>query len=111
MSTTVLGAAENDGLHRVLNRGRGGEMGEKYRIPNARSTDRRCAGSLDTRYLPCYIVQFPLNRWLYVSRVETVHHTMPRNIELKATVDSIGALVPTAAGLADSGPVEIAQDD
>jgi len=36
---------------------------------------------------------------------------MPRNIELKATVDSIGALVPTASGLADSGPVEIDQDD
>jgi len=36
---------------------------------------------------------------------------MPRNIELKAEVDSIEALVPVAARLADSGPVEIHQDD
>jgi adenylate cyclase class IV len=36
---------------------------------------------------------------------------MPRNIEIKATVDSIEALLPTAAALAGRGPVEIDQDD
>lgn len=36
---------------------------------------------------------------------------MPRNIEIKAKIDSIEALVPTVAGLADQGPREIRQDD
>ena len=36
---------------------------------------------------------------------------MPRNIEIKARIDSIAALSPIVAALADSGPVHIAQDD
>jgi predicted adenylyl cyclase CyaB len=36
---------------------------------------------------------------------------MARNIEIKARIDSVDALVPKVAALADSGPVEIAQDD
>ena len=36
---------------------------------------------------------------------------MPRNIEIKARVESIDALVPLAAALADDGPIEIRQDD
>jgi adenylate cyclase len=36
---------------------------------------------------------------------------MPRNIEIKARIDSIEQMRPRAAALADQGPVEIAQDD
>jgi predicted adenylyl cyclase CyaB len=36
---------------------------------------------------------------------------MPRNIEVKAKIDGIEALVSTAAALADREPVEIDQDD
>lgn len=36
---------------------------------------------------------------------------MARNIEIKARVDSIDALLPAVAALADRGPIEIAQDD
>jgi len=36
---------------------------------------------------------------------------MPRNIEIKARIPRIDALLPKAAALADRGPVEIAQDD
>jgi adenylate cyclase len=36
---------------------------------------------------------------------------MPRNIEIKAKIDSAGALIPAAAALADQGPFEIDQDD
>ena len=36
---------------------------------------------------------------------------MPRNIEIKASIDSIEALLPRARALADGEPVTIAQDD
>jgi adenylate cyclase class IV len=36
---------------------------------------------------------------------------MPRNIEIKARVDNVDALIPLAAALADHGPIEIPQDD
>lgn len=36
---------------------------------------------------------------------------MPRNIEIKARIDSVERLAARAAVLADSGPVEILQDD
>jgi adenylate cyclase class IV len=36
---------------------------------------------------------------------------MPRNIEIKARIESVGALAPKAAALADEGPIEILQDD
>lgn len=36
---------------------------------------------------------------------------MARNIEIKARIVSIQALVPKAAAIADEGPVEIIQDD
>jgi adenylate cyclase class IV len=36
---------------------------------------------------------------------------MPRNIEIKARIDSVERLRPRAAALADQGPIEIAQDD
>ena len=36
---------------------------------------------------------------------------MARNVEIKARLDSIEALLPTAAALADHGPEHIAQDD
>jgi predicted adenylyl cyclase CyaB len=37
--------------------------------------------------------------------------TMPRNIEIKARIASVEVIEPTVAALADSGPVEIIQDD
>jgi len=36
---------------------------------------------------------------------------MPRNIEIKARIESIDELMPRAAAIADQGPAEIAQDD
>jgi len=36
---------------------------------------------------------------------------MPRNVEIKARIESVEAMIPTVAALADSGPVEIIQDD
>ena len=36
---------------------------------------------------------------------------MPRNIEIKARIESVEALAPKAAALATEGPIEIAQDD
>lgn len=36
---------------------------------------------------------------------------MPRNIEIKARIESVDALSPKAAALAKEGPVEISQDD
>ncbi len=36
---------------------------------------------------------------------------MPRNIEIKARIPSVDDLMPKAAAIADSGPVEIFQDD
>ncbi|MCX7050198.1 MAG: class IV adenylate cyclase [Candidatus Sumerlaeota bacterium] len=36
---------------------------------------------------------------------------MARNIEIKARIESVEALIPKAAALAAEGPVEIAQDD
>ena len=36
---------------------------------------------------------------------------MARNIEIKARIESVGALAPIAAALATRGPLEIAQDD
>lgn len=36
---------------------------------------------------------------------------MARNIEIKARIESVAALLPKAAALADKGPIEIAQDD
>jgi predicted adenylyl cyclase CyaB len=36
---------------------------------------------------------------------------MPRNIEIKARIESVEALMPRAAALADSGPTRIDQDD
>ena len=36
---------------------------------------------------------------------------MPRNIEIKASVESIEALLPKAAALASEGPIDIEQDD
>jgi predicted adenylyl cyclase CyaB len=36
---------------------------------------------------------------------------MPRNIEIKARIESVQALVPKAAAIATEGPIEIEQDD
>ncbi|HEX4883034.1 MAG TPA: class IV adenylate cyclase [Casimicrobiaceae bacterium] len=36
---------------------------------------------------------------------------MPRNVEFKARIDSVEALVPRAAAIADRGPIAIEQDD
>ena len=36
---------------------------------------------------------------------------MARNVEIKAWIDSVEALLPRAAALADQGPTEIVQDD
>jgi adenylate cyclase class IV len=36
---------------------------------------------------------------------------VPRNVEIKARIASVGALHPIAAALADAGPTPIAQDD
>jgi hypothetical protein len=36
---------------------------------------------------------------------------MPRNVEIKAHIASVEALVPKAAAIADRGPIEIIQDD
>ena len=36
---------------------------------------------------------------------------MARNIEIKARIDSVERVALVAAKLADSGPIEIAQDD
>lgn len=36
---------------------------------------------------------------------------MPRNVEIKARIESVEQLQPRAAALADQGPVEITQDD
>ncbi|MBN1570330.1 MAG: class IV adenylate cyclase [Acidobacteria bacterium] len=36
---------------------------------------------------------------------------MPRNVEIKARIESIDSVFPKAAALADQGPVEISQDD
>lgn len=36
---------------------------------------------------------------------------MARNVEIKARIESVEALTPRAAALADQGPTEIAQDD
>ena len=36
---------------------------------------------------------------------------MPRNIEIKAHIDSVEALTPKVAALADKGPIDIRQDD
>src|SRR6185369_2104052 len=36
---------------------------------------------------------------------------MPRNIEIKARIASVDALMPKAAAIADHGPIEITQDD
>lgn len=36
---------------------------------------------------------------------------MPRNIEIKARIASVQALVPRAAAIADQGPMPIVQDD
>jgi predicted adenylyl cyclase CyaB len=36
---------------------------------------------------------------------------MPRNIEIKAYIESVEALTPKVAMLADQGPIEIVQDD
>ncbi len=36
---------------------------------------------------------------------------MPRNIEIKAHIASVQALMPKAAAIADRGPIEITQDD
>jgi predicted adenylyl cyclase CyaB len=36
---------------------------------------------------------------------------MPRNIEIKARIESVAALTPLVAALATEGPLEIAQDD
>lgn len=36
---------------------------------------------------------------------------MARNIEIKAFIESVEAVIPKAAALADKGPIEIVQDD
>jgi adenylate cyclase len=36
---------------------------------------------------------------------------VPRNVEIKARIASVDAMVPIAAALSDHGPVPIAQDD
>jgi predicted adenylyl cyclase CyaB len=36
---------------------------------------------------------------------------MARNIEIKASIESIGLMAPRAARLADKGPIEVDQDD
>lgn len=36
---------------------------------------------------------------------------MPRNVEIKARIESIDLVIPAAAALADQGPDEISQDD
>src|SRR5437879_8302721 len=40
-----------------------------------------------------------------------VRRPVARNIEIKAHVESIEALAPRAAAIADEGPIEIIQDD
>lgn len=36
---------------------------------------------------------------------------MPRNVEIKARIESVDALMPKVASVATEGPIEIAQDD
>src|SRR5262245_828361 len=36
---------------------------------------------------------------------------MPRNVEIKARIESVAALLPKATAVADHGPTEIIQDD
>ena len=36
---------------------------------------------------------------------------MPRNIEIKARIESVESITPKAAAIAKAGPIEIAQDD
>jgi predicted adenylyl cyclase CyaB len=36
---------------------------------------------------------------------------MARNVEIKARIDSVEALVPKVSAISDKGPIEIAQDD
>src|SRR6266404_2966481 len=36
---------------------------------------------------------------------------MPRNVEIKARIESVDALLPRVQAIADSGPTEIFQDD
>lgn len=36
---------------------------------------------------------------------------MSRNVEIKARIPSVAALIPQAASIADQGPIEIVQDD
>lgn len=36
---------------------------------------------------------------------------MPRNIEIKSRIESVERLIPRAAAIANSGPIEIIQDD
>jgi predicted adenylyl cyclase CyaB len=36
---------------------------------------------------------------------------MPRNIEIKASIDSVEAIFPRVAAIADEGPTELVQDD
>ena len=43
--------------------------------------------------------------------MSNVRRPMPRNIEIKAHIESVQALTPKAAALADKGPIEITQDD
>lgn len=38
-------------------------------------------------------------------------HTVARNIEIKARVTDMAALMATASGIADKGPIELIQDD
>ena len=43
--------------------------------------------------------------------MSNVRRLMPRNIEIKARVESVEALAPKVAAIATEGPVEITQDD
>ena len=43
--------------------------------------------------------------------MSNVRRLMPRNIEIKARVESVEALAPKVAAIATDGPVEITQDD
>ena len=36
---------------------------------------------------------------------------MPRNVEIKARIESVSGLIPRVAAIADNGPIEIIQDD
>jgi len=36
---------------------------------------------------------------------------MPRNVEIKARIESVDTLLPRVKAIADSGPTEIFQDD